>query len=153
MVSDEFKPVFDSWFDKRVRELGNLRNLHYSLIGLKRDEYSEFQGIIDDLIFTYTEIGTALIDGEGKIRSIPREIKSDMVQYLRGRATDYPEAGVLAETIRERVPNASPGGGVSKPWLTRKGKTRADLVWKDNLQQIGKTTQKELKKYKGLELE
>lgn len=152
-LSDELKQNLDSWFDKRVRELGHLKKLHYSLLGLKKDEYPGFQGIIDDLIFTYTEIGTALIDGEGKISCIPREIKSDMVAYLKRKAEDYPEAGVLAETIHERVPNSSPGGRVSKPWLRRKGKTWADLVWKDNIQQIGSATQAELKRYKGLELE
>lgn len=157
MLSDELKQNLDTWFDRRIKELGNLKKLHYSLLGLKKTEYPEWQGMIDDLIFTYSEIGGVLVDGEGKISCIPREIKSDMVSFLRRKASDYPDAGVLATLIHERVPSSSVGGRVSKPWLRRKGYTKADLVWKEGIQQIGvgaaQVVLPKKKVYKGLELE
>ena len=148
MISDGLKQNLDIWFDRRIKELGNLKKLHYSLLGLKKNEYQGFQSIIDDLIFTYSEIGGVLVDGEGKISCIPREIKSDITPFLRRKAEDYPEADTLAKLINERVPSSSPGGRISTPWLRRKGKTKDDLVWKDNIRQIGKTTQAELPKKK-----
>ena len=103
-----------------------------AFLGLKKDEYVVHQLMMDDIIFTYAEIGSTLIEGEGKISCIPKEIKSDMVAYLKRKAQDYDEAGELAEVIAERVPNSSRGGRVSKPWLRRKGKTKADQ--KDRVQ-------------------
>jgi len=144
MLSDELKQNLDSWFDKRIRELGNLRKLHPSLIGLKRDEYPAFQEMVDSIIFTYSEIGTTLVEGEGKIECLPRTIKSDIVPYLRRKAEDYPEAEELAEIIMNRVPSCSPAGYVSKPWLKRRGYGKEDLVVKNNITQVGKLRQKKI---------
>lgn len=150
MISDELKQNLDSWFDKRIRELGNLKKLHYSLIGLKKHEYPDFQNIVDDIIFTYSEIGTTLVDGEGKIRCLPRTIKSDIVPYLRRKAEDYPEAKELADVIMNRCPSCSPAGKISRPWLKRRGYSKEDLIVKNNITQVGKVRQK---KIEGLEFE
>ena len=148
-LSDGLKQNLNSWFDKRIKELGNLKNLHYSLLGLKKIDYPEYQAMIDTLIFTYSEIGGVLIDGEGKIRCIPREIKSDMVGFLRRKAKDYPDAGELAELIQNRVPSCSVGGNISRPWLKRRGYSKNDLIVKDGITQVGKIRQR----LKGIEFE
>lgn len=133
-LSDGLKTDLDSWIDRRIKELNGLKNLHYSLLGLKKEEYPGWQTMIDNLIFTYSEIGNTLIDGEGKIKSIPREIKSDMVGFLRREAKDYPEAGDLAELIQNRVPSS----GVSSSWLRRRGYSKDDLIVKDGITQVKK---------------
>ena len=141
-LSDKSKHDLNSWFDKRIKELGNLKNLHYSLLGLKKDEYPGWQSMIDDLIFTYSEIGSVLIDDEGKISCIPHEIKSDMVSFLRRKATDYPDAGDLAELIQNRVPSCSISGRISSSWLRIRGYSKKDLIVKDGITQVGKLRQR-----------
>lgn len=137
MVSDELKTDLDSWFDKRIREWGNLKKLHHSILGLKKDEYPEWQNMIDDMIFTYSEIGTTLIDGEGKIRCLPREIKQDIVPFLRRKAKEgFEDASELADVIQNRVPICSGRGTPQGSWLKRRGYTRDDLITKDNITQV-----------------
>lgn len=141
-LSDGLKQDLNSWFDKRIKELGNLKNLHYSLLGLKKDDYLGWQSMIDALIMTYSEIGNTLVDGEGEISCIPREIKSDIVPFLRCKAEDYPDAGDLAELIQNRVPSCSVGGNISRPWLRRRGYKKEDLIVKDGITQVGKLRQR-----------
>lgn len=149
MLSDGLKQDLNSWFDRRIKELNDFKNLHYSLLGLKKEDYLGFQSMIDNLIFTYSEIGRVLIDGEGKISCIPREIKSDIVPFLRRKAKDYSEAGDLAELIQNRVPSCSIGGRISRPWLKRRGYSKEDLIVKDGITQVGKLRQRLM----GLEFE
>ena len=137
MVSDELKANLNSWFDKRIREWVDLKKLHYSVLSLKKEEASEWQGIIDDLIFTYSEIGATLIDGEGKIRCLPREIKQDIVPFLRRKAKEGVEdASELADIIQNRVPACSGRGTPQGGWLKRRGYTRDDLITKEKITQV-----------------
>ena len=153
LIPNEIKADLDTWFDKRIKELGQLKNLHYALLGLKKDEYKEkHQNVVDNMIFAYSEIGGTLIEGEGVIRSLPKEFKSDIVSHLRSKAKLYTdetakEAEELADIIQNRVPLSTKAGRVSRQWLKRKGYTKEDLIIKDNIQQVGR------KIYKGLELE
>ena len=153
MIPPELKADLNNWFDKRIKEWGELKKLHYSLLGMKKEDYPvAWQGMIDDIIFTYTEIGNCLIDGEGKIDCMPREIKQDIVPYIQRKAQQYKDdaakqAEKLAVTLKERVPTCTMAGRVNKTWLKRRGYTKDDLTVKDNIQQVGK------KIFKGLEME
>lgn len=153
MIPDELKTDLNIWFDKRIKEWGDLKNLHYSLLGMKKEEYPiAWQGMIDDVIFTYSEIGDTLIEGEGKINCLPREIKQDIVPYLKRKAKEYTgdtakHTENLADTLQNKVPSCTMAGRVNRQWLKRRGYTKDDLVYKDNIRQVGKKT------YKGLELE
>jgi len=152
MIPDELKADLDSWFDKRIKEWGELKKLHYSLLGMKKEEYTvAWQGMIDDVIFTYSEIGTTLIEGEGKIGCLPREIKMDIVPFLKRKAKEYPvetakKTEELADIIQNRVPGCTMAGRVNKAWLKRRGYSMDDLIMKDNIRQVGKKT------FKGLEM-
>lgn len=152
MISDEIKADLDAWFDKRISEWDNFKKLHYSILGLKKDEYPEWQNMINDVIFTYSEIGGSLVDGEGKITCLPGAIKQDIVPFLKRKAKEYPseiskEASKLADVIMNRVPSCTMAGNVNKQWLKRRGYSKEDLIVKNNIQQVGK------KIIKGLELE
>jgi len=151
MIPDEVKPDIDRWFDKRIKEWGNIKNLHYALLGMKKDEWPEWKMMIDDVIFTYSEYATTLVDGEGEIPCMPKEIKQDIVPFLKRKANDYPDdvgrkVLKLADTIQNKVPICTARGTPSGSWLKRRGYSRDDLVVKDNIKQVGK------KQYKGLEL-
>ncbi len=151
MIPLEIKTDLDRWFDKRIKEWGNLKHLHYALLGMKKTDYPEWQMMIDDIIFTYEGIATTLIDGEGEIKCMPREIKQDIVPFLKRKAKDYPEDTgrhviQLADTIQNKVPICTARGTPSGSWLKRRGYDRSDLTIKNNIQQVGK------KEYKGLEL-
>lgn len=153
MIPDELKHDLNNWFDKRIKEWGELKKLHYSLLGMSKEEYPvAWQGMIDDIIFAYNEMGNCLVDGDGKITCMPREIKQDIVPYIRRKAQDYTgdavkQAEDLAETLQNRVPTCTLAGRVNRQWLKRRGYTKEDLTTKDNITQVGK------KEYKGLELE
>ena len=152
MIPNELKQDLNRWFDKRIKEWGNLKNLHYALLGMKKDDWPEWKMMIDDIIFTYNDIADTLIEGEGEIRCMPREIKQDIVPFLRRKASDYPEdisrqIIILADTIQNKVPICTARGTPSGSWLKRRGYTRQDLIKKDNITQVGK------KSYHGLEME
>jgi len=149
MISSELKSDLNKWFDQRIRNWEQLRRLHHSILGLKRDEAMNWQQMVDDIIFTYSEIGTTLVDGEGSIRCLPREIKQDIVPYIKRKAVDYsPEVAKqaieLADTLQNRVPACSGRGTPQGAWLRRRGYTRDDLVVKDNITQVGKLRSKVL---------
>lgn len=144
MIPDELKADLDSWFDKRIREWDELKKLHYSLLGIKKEDYVvAWQGMIDDVIFTYSSIGDTLIEGEGEIRCMPREIKQDIVPFLKRKANEYTgdtakQTLELADTIQNRCPICSARGTPQGSWLKRRGFTRDNLVKKDGITQVGK---------------
>ena len=142
MIPDEIKADLDSWFDKRIKEWGELKKLHYSLLGIRKEDYPiAWQGMIDDVIFTYSEIGDTLVENEGKIDCLPREIRMDIVPFLKRKAKEYPdetskEAMELADIIQNRVPSCTMAGRVNNAWLKRRGYSKDDLIVKDNIRQV-----------------
>ena len=153
-ISEVIKQDIDSWFQKRIKELKELSRLHYSLIGMKKDEWQdEFHQPILDTAEFYEQLRvdfTVVPDCEekaleklfGTIRCLPKEVKSDIVPFLRGKAQRYgneilaEEARRLAETIQNRVPGCSMAGRPSNPWLRRMCFSKEDLVVSGNITQV-----------------
>lgn len=153
-ISGVIKSDIDSWFKKRIKELTELSKLHYSLIGMKKDEWAEEfnQPILDTAAF-YEELrvefgivpdceAKGIEELFGTIHCLPKEVKSDIVPFIRGKAKRYDspilaeEANRLADALQNKVPGCTAAGKPSNPWLKRRGYTKADLVERGNIVQV-----------------
>ena len=120
---------------------------------MSREGYEAFKDTIDDAIINYTSFALEFLrcpscDGEDfeelfeTIKCMPREIKQDLVPYLRGRSKTYTdtslsaEARALADLFMNRVANCTDAGQISYPWLHRRGYKKSDLVSEGNIMQI-----------------
>jgi len=122
---------------------------------MSKEGYEEFQEQVNDAIVNYTNLNLEINDipdckGEfsplfGTIKCLPREIKQDIVPYLRRKVKYYSElgneelakeAGELAEAFQNKVCNCTTQGNPSGPWLYRRGHVKKDLVIAGNIQQL-----------------
>jgi len=119
---------------------------------MTKEGYEAFHQQVDDAIVNYTSYALELMKcptcGEGfeelfeTIKCMPREIKQDIVPYLRSRAKTYSdtalskEAKTLADLFMNKVANCTDAGQVSYPWLHRRGYKKSDLVSVGNIMQI-----------------
>lgn len=153
-ISEVVKQDIDTWFRKRIKELKELSKLHYGLIGMRKDEWQdEFHQPILDTADFYEQLRVefAIVpDCEekgiehllGTIHCLPKEVKSDIVPYLRGKAKRYgseilaEETMRLADTIQNKVPGCTMAGKPSNPWLKRRGYSKEDLITRGNITQV-----------------
>jgi len=122
---------------------------------MSKEGYEGFQEQVDDAILNYTNLNLEINDipdckGEfsplfGTIKCLPREIKQDLVPYLRRRVKYYSENGndelakeaeKLADAFQNKVCNCTTQGNPSGPWLYRRGFVKKDLVIAGNIQQL-----------------
>lgn len=150
-ISEPLKQHLDGWFIKREKELTELGKLHPSLMGMNKGEGEEFKQIMKDTVDYYEslrmEFGLVPDCGEpleklfGTIECIPREIKQDLVPFLKGIAQRLPEpvaleAKRLAETLQNKVAICTDSGRPSNQWLRRRGYSKDDLVTRGNIRQV-----------------
>jgi len=122
---------------------------------MSKEGYEGFHEMVDDAIINYTNLNLEINDipdckGEfsplfGTIKCLPREIKQDLVPFLRRKVKSYSEmgneelakeAGKLAEVFQNKVCNCTTQGNPSGPWLYRRGNVKKDLVIAGNIQQL-----------------
>lgn len=122
---------------------------------MSKEGYEGFQEQVEDAIVNYTSLNLEIdqipdCKGEfsplfGTIKCLPREIKQDLVPYLRRRVKYYSEmgndelakeAGKLADVFQNKVCNCTTQGNPSGPWLYRRGFGKKDLIITGNIQQL-----------------
>lgn len=122
---------------------------------MSKEGYEGFHDMVDDAIIGYTSLSLEIdqipdCKGEfsplfGTIKCLPREIKQDLIPFLRRKAKYYSEtgnnelskeAGKLADVFQNKVCNCTTQGNPSGPWLYRRGFKKKDLVVAGNIQQI-----------------
>lgn len=55
-LSTQVKDDLAKWFDRRINELTNLKNMHKSLLGLDNDGYEVWQMAMGDTVMNYKEL-------------------------------------------------------------------------------------------------
>jgi hypothetical protein len=152
-ISNPVKEDINIWFIKRIKELNDLAKLHHTLLGMSKTVWeTEFHQPVKDTADFYEQLRTEfnlVPDCEkapmeklfGTIECLPREVKADIIPFLKGKAQRYPsmyalEVRMLADTLQNKVPICTYAGRPSMQWLRRKGYTKEDLVTRGNIKQV-----------------
>ena len=61
-LSNQAKSDLEIWFDKRIKEWGELKKLHRSLLNMNREEYEGWQLLMDDMAFYYEDLKREFVE-------------------------------------------------------------------------------------------
>jgi len=149
-ISPELKQEILKLIGNRVNDLGNLRELHPELMGLKKnsEEHQSFLEMVDSGADDYTELGLALLsvperpgeECDGKlIPGMHPEVKRDVMRLcnrlVKNGGTLQKEAADLYKALNSKIPTVTAAGSPS-PWLTRHGARKRDLVERGGITQL-----------------
>jgi hypothetical protein len=151
-ISSPVTQDIDIWFKKRIKELQELSKLHHTLLGMNKNDWEQsFHQPVKDLAEFYDYLRTEFNQVPdcahpveklfGTIECLPREVKQDIVPFLKGKAKQYPEMMSLevihlADTLQNKVASCTDSGRPSNQWLRRRGYTKDNLVTRGNIKQV-----------------